>query len=112
MEIEVFKHRKYRTIQRASKRPRASSDFANEFIGVQPFPADVPNTDLRAKEEREKRRDRKRRRRRGERQTKRKREEDLGRGDTEVIEAMQFGKPVFVSNYTSLPEIASDYGFV
>lgn len=29
-----------------------------------------------------------------------------------VIEAMQFGKPVFVSNYTSLPEIASDYGFV
>lgn len=41
MEIEVFKYRKYLAIQRASKRPRTSSDFANEFIGVQPFPADV-----------------------------------------------------------------------
>ena len=29
-----------------------------------------------------------------------------------AIEAMQFGKPVFASNYQSLPEIVGQYGFV
>lgn len=29
-----------------------------------------------------------------------------------VIEAMQFGKPVFVSNFTCLPEISGDYAYV
>ena len=29
-----------------------------------------------------------------------------------AIEAMQFGKPVFIANYTCLPEICGDYGYV